>query len=110
MQAAIEMPPRGPERSGSPPNITHTPMEETLTVEEMSTTQSTRKQLRKPPTIWKLSLFETGQEQIIEVPEGQARIYIIGDADAWSALSDSDSSFWPVGYCCSFKPPSHCSS
>ena len=85
-QAAIEMHLRNFERSSSPPNFIQTPMEETLTIGEMSTTQSTRRQLRKPPTVWKLSLFETGQDQIIEVPEGQARIYIIGDADAWSAV------------------------
>ena len=79
------MPPAGFERSSSPPNIIQTPIEETLTIGEMST-QSVRRQLRKPPTVWRLSLFETGQDKIIEVPEGQARIYIIGDADAWSVV------------------------
>ena len=42
-QAAIEMPPRGFELSSSPPNIDLTPMEETLTVGEMSTTQSIKR-------------------------------------------------------------------
>lgn len=61
-------------------------MEETITIGEMSTAQSTRRQTRKPPTAWKLSLFEAEQDKIVEVPEELTRIYTIGDADGWSAV------------------------